>query len=239
MAIKMSEDLSWSEPDYEKYEIEKPADRLNFIRKVYSILTLQLLITTIFVVVSAVTESYQDFVISHIWLFILSIVLSIIVLLILFFVKELHRRVPYNYILLFTFTILEAFTISCITAFYDPETIALAAGCTAGLTLVLTLYAIFTKTDFTMAWGIMISLSFGLLVFGIIFIFIGSSDLYRLIFCPIAIAIYGIFLVYDTQLIVGEKRHKIGYDDYVLGSVALYIDIVGIFLYMLQFLDGK
>ena len=231
--------MEWNDGDFGKYRLENKDDRLGFIRKVYGILTAQLLLTTIFVLISVFAEGYQDFVLDNIWLFIVCIVLSIVVLCVLFFVPDLHRTVPYNYALLLLFTILEGYTISCLTAFYDPETVALAAGCTAGLAFLLTLYAVFTKTDFTMLGGFMICLSFGLLIFGFVFIFIGHSNVYRLIFCPIAIVCYGIFLVYDTQLIVGEKRHKIGYDDYVLGSVSLYIDIVGMFIYILSMFDSK
>ena len=229
----------WSGLDYASYELEKTSNRLGFIRKVYSILSFELFITTIFVIISATSESYRDYVEDNIWLFIVCLVLAIVDLLVLFFVKDLHRKVPYNYILLFLFTLFESYTISCVTALYDPDVIAIAAGCTCGLTLALTLYAFLTKTDFTVLGGVLIAISMGLLVFGLIFIFIGDDDLYRLIFCPIAIVCYGIYLVYDTQLIVGEKRHKIGYDDYVLGSVALYIDIVGLFLYILALFDKR
>ena len=235
----MTDNFEWNEADFGKYELENKDDRLGFIRKVYLILTTQLLITTVFVLFSVFVDSYRDFVEDNFWVFITCFISTIIVICLLFFVPGLHKRVPYNYALLFLFTLLESYTISCLTAFYDPETVALAAGCTAGLTFVLTLYAFFTKTDFTVYWGLMICLSFGLLVFGIIFLFLGSSNTYRLVFCPIAIACYGIFLVFDTQLIVGEKRHKIGYDDYILGSIALYVDIVGIFLYMLALLNSK
>ena len=235
----MSQRNEWSPLDYDSYELEKTSHRLDFIRKVYSILSVQLLITTIFVLISVCSESYRDFMEENLWFYIVCILLSVIILLVLFFVKELHRKVPYNYILLFLFTIFESFSISYITSYYSPETIALATGCTAGLTLILTLYAYFTKSDFTMFAGSMIALSFGLLLFGLIFIIIGDSNLYRLLFCPLAVICYGIFLVYDTQLIIGTKRHKIGYDDYILGSVALYIDIVGLFVYLLQIIGKK
>lgn len=229
----------WSPQDFGKYDLEKSTDRLDFIRKVYCILTAQLALTSIFVAVSASVESYRDFISDNVWFFILAILLSLVTMLVLFFVESARRTVPYNYILLFLFTGLEGCSVSCVTAYYDPDTILLAAASTCGLTLALTIYAFNTKTDFTLYGGILIALSFGLLIFGLIFIFIGDSNAYRLIFCPVAIASYGIYLVYDTQLIVGEKRHKIGYDEYILGAIALYIDIIGIFLYILELFGRK
>ena len=57
----MSQRNEWSPLDYDSYELEKTSHRLDFIRKVYSILSVQLLITTIFVLISVCSESYRDF----------------------------------------------------------------------------------------------------------------------------------------------------------------------------------
>jgi len=51
--------------------------------------------------------------------------------------------------------------------------------------------------------------------------------------------VYGIFLVIDTQLIVGKKRHGLSNDDYILGAIMLYIDIIGIFEYVLILIGGR
>jgi protein lifeguard len=235
----MEADTEWTGDDYKKYTVENPKDRLGFIRKVYSILTLQLLITSFFVLASVLSENYQDFVYDAFWTIIIAFILCIVIMIVLFFVKDLHRRVPYNYILMIAFTVIFGFLVSCTTAFYSPGTILIAAGCTFGLTFALTVYAFTTKTDFTALWGYMIAISFGLLVLGLLFIVFGTENAYRLVFCPIAVACYGVYLVYDTQLIVGQKRHKIGYDDYILGAVALYVDVVGIFIYILSIFGRK
>ncbi len=55
----------------------------------------------------------------------------------------------------------------------------------------------------------------------------------------IGILIYSIYLVIDTQLIMGGKRYEVGVDDYILGALILYTDIIMIFLYILQALSNK
>ena len=57
---------------------------------------------------------------------------------------------------------------------------------------------------------------------------------------PIMIkVIFGIFLIYDTQLILGEGRHKLQIDDYILGALILYTDIIMIFYYLLMLCGGR
>ena len=49
----------------------------------------------------------------------------------------------------------------------------------------------------------------------------------------------GLFLLIDTQLIVGGKRHELSIDDYVIGALILYMDIIYIFVYMLKLLGNR
>ena len=46
------------------------------------------------------------------------------------------------------------------------------------------------------------------------------------------------FLVYDTQMIVGGRKHELSPEEYVYGALQLYIDVVYLFLIILS-LFGK
>lgn len=50
---------------------------------------------------------------------------------------------------------------------------------------------------------------------------------------------FGIYLIYDTQLIVGGKSHELSVDDYIVGALNLYIDIISIFLDILSILENS
>lgn len=55
-------------------------------------------------------------------------------------------------IILAIFTLAESYIVSSVCAFYDPTVVLLSAGITASATIGITLYAIFSKTEFTTYW---------------------------------------------------------------------------------------
>ncbi len=106
------------------------------------------------------------------------------------------------------------------------------------IVLALTVYAIFTPSDFTIKWGIIIVILVAMLMLGIFSLFIWSPFLDNL-YCSLGVLVFGIYLVIDTQMIIGGKRLEISMDDYVVGALILYLDIIQIFLYLLEILSKK
>jgi FtsH-binding integral membrane protein len=49
----------------------------------------------------------------------------------------------------------------------------------------------------------------------------------------------GLYIIYDTQLIIGKKANKFSIDDYVFAAMCIYIDIVRLFLYILRIMGGR
>lgn len=101
----------------------------------------------------------------------------------------------------------------------------------------LTIYAMTTKSDFTMMGGLFFILAAVLLGASLLGFFF-RNRIYSVALSSLCVVIYGLFLIYDTQLIIGNKRHALSYDDYVLGSLSLYIDIVTIFMELLNILNN-
>lgn len=227
-------DTNWNSKDYLNYSLECPKDRNSFISKVYSILTSQLFITTLFIFLACESKTYQLFIKAHFTFFISCSIIAFVLLCVLFCFKSINRAFPYNFILLVTFTICKSLAISSICAFYEPSFVFVSGLATFLMTLALTVYACTTQTDFTVLRGIMVIFAFMVFFIFLLCWRLGLGDAYHYLYCPLAVALYGVYLVYDTQLIVGEKRHKLSYDDYVLGAVVLYVDVVGIFLHLLK-----
>lgn len=50
----------------------------------------------------------------------------------------------------------------------------------------------------------------------------------------IGLLVFSLFLVYDTQLIIGGKHREYAYgpDDYVIAALNVYMDVIQIFLYL-------
>ncbi len=70
------------------------------------------------------------------------------------------------------------------------------------------------------------------------FIFLRNSLLSYGLSIAFAI-IYSIYLLVDTQLILGRREKRINLDDYILGATILYVDIISLFLKLLRILGKK
>ncbi len=109
---------------------------------------------------------------------------------------------------------------------------------TAGLVVGLTFYAMTTKTDFTVFGSLLWSIGALFLLFSLFSVFFGPT--LRLIYCTLGVLLFSFYLIFDTQLIIGgEDRYAmVGNDDYILGAVILYLDVINIFIYILQILSA-
>ena len=46
-------------------------------------------------------------------------------------------------------------------------------------------------------------------------------------------------MIYDTQLIAGGKKHQLSMDDYIVGPLLLYIDIMMLFLELIKLFGDR
>ena len=69
---------------------------------------------------------------------------------------------------------------------------------TLGITLSITVYALTTKTDFTMYGGMFFIMGMGLFLFGLFATFFGGmTPIVHIFYCCIGVILYGFYLVYD------------------------------------------
>jgi hypothetical protein len=123
--------------------------RANFVKKVYSILAMQLLVTTGFVTLSTFNQEFREYQQANMALFWVCILISLISLLTLACVRGITTKSPINILLITVFTLSESYLVSFICGLYTPESVLNAAVATLGATVSLTCYAIYTKSDFT------------------------------------------------------------------------------------------
>ena len=119
----------------------------------------------------------------------------------------------------------------------------MAFGITVGIVLLFTLFATQTRVDVT-AWGGILALL--LVVFCVlavawalvsIFVYVDrfTYNLAELAAASLGLLLFIFMLVYDTQLLLGgEHRYAVSPEDHVLGAVAIYLDIVNIFIMLLR-----
>ncbi len=211
--------------------------RLGFIRKVYGILTSQLVITILFVLLSMNSQLFSNFQKESSGILLLSFILIIICPIVIVCCGGVMSKVPYNYCILGVFTLAESYLVSFICSISDPKLVFMAAIMTGAMTISLSIYAYTTKTDFTMMGGLYFILSCGFILLLFFSLFTQNKFIHILI-SVCGVCLYGLYLVYDTQLLFGkhEFRHEI--DDYILASFMLYTDIIQIFLYILELLNS-
>lgn len=207
--------------------------RIGFIRKVYAILGIQILITTILTIATFVSEDLRIFMVTYPTIFYVAIVGFIITLYALACYPKVARSVPINYILLAIFTICMAYVVAVISSMYSYRTVTAAAILTLLMAVGLTAYAWYTKTDFTMLGGMLFVCSLLLVGAILLGIFITSRWYHALIAAGI-VALMSIYIIYDTQLIIGKHSQKFMIDDYIFAALSLYLDIINIFLALLQ-----
>jgi len=149
--------------------------------------------------------------------------------------KNCARKVPNNYILLFLFTLCWSYMVAGICGYYEPELVLMAATLTLLLFMGLTMFACCCKgMKLTICWAVGAGLSLAMWPLFIWFIIFPSRFLYNVI-CFFGIILFSIYIVFDTKMIM----KWLSVDEYIMGALMLYIDLIQLFLYILQLMGNN
>lgn len=224
--------------------------RHGFIQKVYGILITQLSITL--VISSLIVHLGRRWVVANPNLATTMICLGSVGSLLTMFVficcPGAMRRSPTNYFLLFLFTICKSLLVGFISLAYTRESVIIALAITALIVISLTAFACQTSYDFTgygpyLMCGLMCLICLGFTFFIASLVGLGNSPAFktlRLVYAAGGAFLFSCYIVFDTQLIIGGKhnRYRFSIDDYAMAAINLYVDIVQLFLFLLE-LIGK
>mmetsp|Transcript_18434 Transcript_18434/g.33207 ORF Transcript_18434/g.33207 Transcript_18434/m.33207 type:complete len:235 (+) Transcript_18434:374-1078(+) len=227
------EEVQWDKVNKESWEL-----RNGFITKVYGILLSQLLLTAAVVYTIFKVEALQDYLIENIWVYILCICLVVTTLIAMFCFHVIGRTVPWNYIMLFIFTVSEAVLIGVFCANFHPVTIFIAVVMTLQVTVVLTIYAFTTKSDFTIGRAMLAVVAMTAIMFFLMMGLFYRTSWLAVLMSGVFCIIYGLYIVIDTQSIIANHKYSVDVDDYIIGSLCLYVDIAGLFIYLLALLGA-
>jgi len=136
------------------------------------------------------------------------------------------------------YSVLNGATLATIFFAYSPEIITKTFFVTAGTFGSMALYGYFTKSDLS-SWGkLLIMAVIGLIIAGVVNIFLRSS-LMDLVVSVIGVLIFVGLTAYDSQKIkrmlmmqadMGETAQKVA----LMGALSLYLDFINLFLYLLR-----
>lgn len=144
--------------------------------------------------------------------------------------------------LFFLYSALNGLTLGSIFLVYSLGSIAGVFLITAGTFGVMSLYGITTKTDLTKIGNILFMALIGIVIAGLVNLFIGSSML-TLIISVIGVIVFTGLTAYDAQRIKemaemaldGESEGKIA----VLGALSLYLNFINLFLSLLRLFGSR
>jgi hypothetical protein len=206
--------------------------RNQFVRKVYTILTVQLLLTTAISSLSFLSEGYKNWIQSHEGLVWLSLLGSMVFMGLTWWKRKSY---PTNLIFLGVFTALEAYTISVIVSLYDTAIVLNALVITGGIFVFLTAFACQTKYDFTSWMPYLFGALWGLVIFGFVSIFLPFGSMGEAIYGGLAALIFSGYILVDTQLVL----RKLHVEEEIAAAISLYLDIINLFLAILRILNSQ
>ena len=208
--------------------------RLGFIRKVYGILSAQLLVTFGFVTLCVLEKNIQRFVQDNIWVMLVCWGVIFTTVILLAFCRNVARTSPGNYVILSLLTLAMSWAVGTTASFFRAEEVIMAVGITLAMTVGLTIFSFQTRYDFTYKHGFLLIALIALIFFGM-FAGIFHDRVLGVFYGFLGALVFGAFLVVDTQFMLGGQ-HKYSYspEDYIFAALNLYLDIINIFLYVLQ-----
>ncbi|XP_062841601.1 glutamate receptor, ionotropic, N-methyl D-aspartate-associated protein 1b (glutamate binding) [Trichomycterus rosablanca] len=225
-------------PDYSNDEImmsgfDDKIIRRAFIRKVFLVLTVQLLVTFSVVALFTFQRDIKLFVIRHSWTYYVSYVVFLVPLIAISCCGDFRRKHPWNLVALSVLTLSMSYMTGVIASFYDTDAVIMAVGITVVVCFTVVIFSLQSKYDFTSCAGVLFVCVIVLFIFGILCIFIRNKILH-IVYASLGALVFTCFLAVDTQLLLGNKKLSLSPEEYVFGALNLYLDIINIFLYILQ-----
>jgi len=214
--------------------IRAGAERATLVRRTYGLVFASVIITMLGTAFAFTQQSLMFAVARH------PIITFLCMLAPLWMVMRAPREYPKNLILTGLFTFIAGIVISPMIWVYsrggtDMSLVGQAGFLTLSTFGVLSMYAVFSRRDFS-AWG-------GFFTIGL-WVLIATSLLNMFFRNPTAslwisagtIVVFGGLLVFDTWRILRSGQY--GEHDYVPAAVQIYLDLLNIFLAILNLLGG-
>ncbi|KAH0510652.1 Protein lifeguard 2 [Microtus ochrogaster] len=238
-----------------------------FIRKVYTILLVQLLVTLAVVALFTFCDVVKDYVQANPGWYWASYAVFFATYLTLACCSGPRRHFPWNLILLGIFVsdwgelgtdaewgqrkdkgsmgvegqriligdINMRFLVE--QSYYNTTSVLLCLGITALVCLSVTIFSFQTKFDFTSCQGVLfvllMTLFFSGLLLAILLPFQYVPWLHA-VYAVLGAGVFTLFLAFDTQLLMGNRRHSLSPEEYIFGALNIYLDIIYIFTFFLQ-----
>ena len=207
-----------------------------FLGKVYGIISVQLLIILI-----SIFFSQKDLIKSYflnnegltIFLNIIFIVLFFGTLILLSLKEDLCKTIPYNYITFLIITLCMSFICSTIALYFSYQIVFLCILLTINSSIAITIYSFCTGADWSYyrSLGSVILSQFSGFI---LMIFILDITMFEMVCCFFFTLLFGVYLVYDTDVILKKYGEVYSIDDYIFAALNICLDFAKLFVAILS-----
>mmetsp|Transcript_7543 Transcript_7543/g.16405 ORF Transcript_7543/g.16405 Transcript_7543/m.16405 type:complete len:255 (-) Transcript_7543:77-841(-) len=224
--------------------------RMGFVRKVYGILSAELLLTVL--IAAPICKMGQDakdidqWAADNSWMLYMSMAGLMATMCSMFCCMGALRTYPTNYIFLVVITGCISVLVGFSSALYTWQSVVLASGLTVAIFLAMTAYAWNSKTDFTGYGPYLFGALCSMMIFGFALMIMGACGVSiqwgMMLYDFFGVLLFTFYIVFDTQLILGEyggHKNQFSIDDYVFAALNLYLDIINLFLHILALLGER
>ena len=213
-----------------------------FFQKVYGWMFLGLIISGITAYWVASNPSLYKFILLNEGIF-YSLLIGELALVfgLVWLMKRISANIAIFMFLLYCF--MTGLTLSVIFLVFTIESIGLAFFITACMFGIMSIYGYFTKTDLTQIGQVLIMGLFGIIIAGLVNLFLRNT-LIDYIVSFIGVIVFTGLTAYDTQKIkkiniIGNEGTPEDTKESIMGALELYLDFVNLFLSLLRLLGKR
>jgi len=217
------------------FAFNKGTIRAKFIQKVFMIVAAQLTVTLGFVALFTFHQGAFFYANNNQWMISLAMISVLGLTLLMSFSQTARRQAPMNLILLAAYTVSQGFLVGLLSSFYRVDEVIYAIGITCAIVFGLTIYASSSKTDFTMKRGMMFSMIMALSIGSLVGIFY-RGEFFNFVLAVGGAGVFSMYIIYDLQMIMGDRKLNISPEEYIFAALNLYVDIIRIFMELLKIL---
>lgn len=213
-------------------QVRTGAERATLARRTYGLVFLSVLVTMLGAAFAFSQPALMQGVIQHPFITFICMFIPLIM------AQRSARVFPKNIILTFLFTFIEGIWLAPFLFMAErnaPGVVTQAAGLTFAAFGVLSLYAVMSRRDFS-AWGSFLTVGVVVLFVALLINMFVASAAAGLWLSVIGVLIFSGLLVFDTWRLLRSGAY--GQDDYVMTAVAIYLDLLNMFIFILSLLGG-
>lgn len=206
-------------------------ERATLVRRTYTLVFVSVLVTMLGAAFGLSQPGIMQAVANHQFL------MFLLMLAPLFLAMRARTAFPANIGFTLVFTFAEGIWISPLLFYYGrqaPGIISQAALLTGSTFAVLTAYAWLSRRDFS-AWGGFLTVGLWVLIATSVVNIFWRNEGASLWIAAVGVLIFSGLLIFDTW----RLKNRFGPDDYVQAAVAIYLDLLNMFLFMLRLLGGR